>query len=183
MADPRKSTHLLLEREQLEEPTIISSSERPLTSPKPLPVDDGEILRRLQEFDLHSMITERSLHAVSFGGYSDVFKGTCRLRTRRHVRVAIKRLRFSPEALEYKLVSSAPFIFASGIANLPSPLSSYLRKKFTSGPSSSIQTSFHSWGIPSVLTRAILYLSLNGWNLEPFGTTSKRTPKSVRLKF
>ena len=52
------------------------------------------VLSRIQHLDLTDKVTHKDTDIAGHGGYSEVFKGRCRVDDGNEVRVAIKRLRF-----------------------------------------------------------------------------------------
>ena len=63
-----------------------------------------EIDSRLQHLKLSCRIIERSHHALGHGGFSEVFRGRCRIESRGELNVAIKRLRFHAGNVNFKNV-------------------------------------------------------------------------------
>ena len=99
---------------------------------------DFPILTSIQDLDLTGKVTFGSEQAVSFGGFSEIFRGYYWWTTFAiTVTVAIKRLRFHVKNGDYKRVRQ----YHSVDASLFDVFASCLNRRSTSGQSSYIPTS------------------------------------------
>ena len=68
------------------------------------PANAMEVDCRLQHLKLTCRIIQRSQRALGNGGFSEVFQGKCHIDGRGELTVAIKRLRFHVENVNFKHV-------------------------------------------------------------------------------
>lgn len=92
--------------------TPFSLMSPPSAAPDPVRLTEV-ILSRIQHLDLTGETISRSEKATGHGGFSDVFKGRCQKEGMGELDVAIKRLRFHVDNIEFTKVSLPSFL--SGI--------------------------------------------------------------------
>ena len=72
---------------------------------------DQDVLSCIQHLDVTDNIVDRSQSAVAYGGFCEVFKGRLHRYGRKHLDVAIKRLRFHVD--KAKVEKAGPLVLTS----------------------------------------------------------------------
>ena len=83
-----------------------SAPSKQLTVSRNAELESSPILSQLKHLNLHGFIETKEPFVIGHGAFSDIFRGICRIKRRRKVMTAMKRLRMQVDAPLFKDVSS-----------------------------------------------------------------------------